>query len=207
VKLAVITACFYPNDEYIHWLRDSAKRFGILLMMYGIGEDGDWIKFKVTRLLEEARKLKGEGYTHMLYVDGRDCIFLSDLGEVEWKYHAMHKPSVLFGWEPTGANAGCFIASLDFFLDRWQWMVDQHWPEGDDQVWINRTIEQGRMMGANVDNACRIFYVPNGECDVRNGRIRVGEECPVVAHFAGGYTDSQTGKDYRIAPVWERLFA
>src|SRR5262245_54419651 len=88
MKIAVTTACCFPNVEPIKKLQISADRFGIELKPYGVGTKiyKGWVQIKLVEAIEAYRGFRSEGYTHVLYTDGRDSFFVAGMDEIEQKF-------------------------------------------------------------------------------------------------------------------------
>ena len=137
-KIAVITAS-YGLIEKLHFLTDSARRFGIDVKIWGQHPWRGWFHSHLDSLIE-LKRLRGEGFTHFLYTDGIDCFFLAGLSEILSKYEQMGEPSWLISgemncWplsELAGApvfscsspykypNGGGNMGEIDYVLTSWE---------------------------------------------------------------------------------------
>ncbi len=223
MTLAAITACLYPDTRMIHLLMDSAVRHGVPLTPYGIGDNpSDWGHIKVTRLLPVIEELLEEGYTHVLYTDGTDSLFVRPWEDVQSEYLSLDSPLCLMSAEtdcypfrelgdqfPARGPwrypcAGQYMGEIPWILERWSAMARDYasHPERNDQGWITLEILAGRMEGLVLDSECRIFQSMSGDgVEKRDGVINtVTGSRPCVLHFNGGYSDPVTGRDERMMP-------
>lgn len=201
MKLVAITACVFLTDAPIWRLKKSCERFGIDLRPYGLGKTyTNWPIIKIVQMLEHFHLLKSEGYTHVLYTDGRDSFFLTDLNEARMKYVNYGAPGCLMATE-TGCyprvwladrfpdpghhyrwlGSGQFIGSLDYLISIWQMLKDDYLDKpGEDQNeqgWMVQCFVDGKF-GPEfmLDTYCQVFQsAGNGdiadELRVENGRI------------------------------------
>jgi hypothetical protein len=93
-RVAVITPCLAPDRNYIRLLDESATRMGIELIPHGIGITfGGWSNMLISQTVPEMKRLSKE-YSHVLYVDGRDSLFIAGLDEIVSKYRLAGEPHV-----------------------------------------------------------------------------------------------------------------
>lgn len=223
MKLAFITACVYPSTQPIHMLQASADRLDIKLQPYGVGESpGGWGDIKVTKLLPCLDRLKAKGYTHVLYIDGVDSLFVRGYDAIMDEYYALASPELLMSTEvdcwPLGRlapffdsdaqtrfrypNAGQYMGEIDYIAEKFAMLQQEYFRIfGDvDQAWITQGIVDGKMDGLVLDTTCSIFQSMSGAATSRNP-----DTC--VLHFNGGYVDPVDGRDARMKPVWEEICA
>jgi len=222
MRVAVITPCLYPDDQKIRLLVDSVWKYGITLRAYGIGSAFfDWKRMFLEHTLPTMERLQvDEHYTHVLYVDGIDSIFMSGLNEIIAKYERLGSPNILMSADAdqpafnTPAfngkrpwrflNAGGFLADIELFVFRARWLADKYGADGDYQNWF---VKDPRYIV--LDNDCSIFQSMNGEPYLlpRCKRVlnAVTGTWPSVLHFRGGYCDPETGRESRILPFLKEI--
>jgi len=225
VKLAVITACVYPDRKPIHYLEASCKRQGITLLTHGEGHPfGGWAQTLTSLTLPHMRDLEREGYTHVLFTDGSDSIIVAPEQEIVEKYVGLGSPPCLMsadsecyppingeaftGPEPWRyVNGGGYIAEIPYFVDLMTRLAQKYAGDGNHQSWI---VQEWPIEGMKLDTYCRIFQTMDGAQSVRilPGMVvnRVTNTFPCVLHFPGGYSDPETGRDERIYPYWRQLY-
>jgi len=219
MTLAAITACLYPDTQMIHLLMDSAVKHGVPLSPYGIGcNPGGWGDIKVTKLLPVLEELMEEGYTHVLYTDGTDSLFVRSWEDIQQEYIALGSPVCLMSAEKDcypfrdlGDKfpdvgpwrypcAGQFMGEIPWIWNRWNFMAKEYasHPECNDQGWITLEILAGRMECLVLDSECRVFQSMSGG-DIQEGPVNaVTGSRPCVVHFNGGYSDPVCGRDERM---------
>lgn len=212
MKLCVITPCLAETRDFIRLLDESCYRFGIDLKPHGIGRQfSDWRTMLIAETLPSMRELSKD-YSHVLYVDGRDSIFVSDLGEIIQKYcqvgsppcfmsHDCHFPGV-----SVQLNAGGYMGEIPFIVEMWTRLANEYGAEDANyQNWVNDAYP---IEGLVCDWQCRIFQSINNEPTIKQGRVynmRSGQ-MPCILHFRGGYSDPVHGREVRIKPVIEKLY-
>ena len=222
MNLAVIAPCVYPSLGKVHYLHDSCKRYGVDIKFHGVGQPyADWRSMLVRYTLPHMRELLGEGYSHVLYMDGIDSLFVAGTAEIVAKYERTGAPSILFSGDsdiPLShsenwigkapwkyPNAGGYIGILSSIISLWERLSEQNPDEGNYQRWV----EQCGFERISIDHDCLIFQnmdghpsvMPNG-CRVLNA---VTATYPCILHFRGGYCDPETGRDERMKPWVEAL--
>lgn len=184
MKMIYTTACVWPDDSKIHFLKASAKKFGIDLKPYGIGNTfyRGWVDIKVDKFCEAAEGWVGEGYTHCCYTDGRDSLFLCGPDEIEQKYIHLACPPYLVScedqcypffelspnfpdpghpWRYIGA--GQFICEIQWAVDMWKKLRKTYYGklerEDHDQGWLVRGYADGMLDKGQfiLDQGCLIF--------------------------------------------------
>lgn len=234
VKIAFITACVYPNTDPIRMLAASAKRCGIDLFPYGKGgRFNGWGDVKVTKLLPLLASLEDEGFTHVLYTDGRDSLFVRDRGHIIHSYHALGSPPCVLSaekncypdWDlasdfPDRGTpwrypcAGQYMGEIPYIREYWAKIQKAYTHLDDnDQAWIARGMVDGLLDEVILDSYCDIFQsvVDGNEIDwskENNAWVNLTTDSqPSVLHFNGGYCDPLTGRDERMLPFWEKMNA
>lgn len=222
MNLAVITPCIYPSTNRISHLTQSCQRYGIELRPHGVGEQfADWRTMLLRHTLPHMRELMGVGFTHVLYVDAIDTIFVATLQEIAAKYELMGSPNMLFSgdsdiplsgsenWTMAGPwhfpNAGAYMGIIHSFVDMWERLAEKYPEEGNYQRWVEQTPFQRIMVDVN----CNIFQSMDGHPAVMPCGERVINAVtatwPCVLHFRGGYCDPQFGRFSRMRP-WMEAF-
>ena len=228
MKLAVITCCLYPSLDRIHYLIDSCKRHDIDIIPHGLGQGFyGWAEAFRHHTIPSIQHLLAADYTHVLYVDGNDCIFTSGVEEIIEKYFEYGAPQCLMAAETNlypdlglevadrfaktvnpwrFLNAGTYIAEIPYFYNLCSRLKDIK-TDGNHQEWF---VSEWPIDGMKLDTECKIFqtmdYVP--PLEVKNGRVvnTLTGSNPCVLHFLGGYSDPKNGRDDRMKPWIERLY-
>lgn len=117
-KIMVLTPALFDNLDPIWMLVHTAQVHNVPLRPYGC-EPGvvyrGWIDVKVHRLLAELDKLEQEGFTHMLYMDGRDTMWVGPFDEVLEKYERYGNPKLLMSCQPTVFESYREYYNLDLY--------------------------------------------------------------------------------------------
>jgi hypothetical protein len=209
MKLAFIAPAFGPNGvEQCALLVKSAEHVGIPLRLYGVGVPyASHTESKFRGAIEECRKLKDEGYSHVLYTDGFDALFLRgevdiiaaymEFGAPEWMLSAETNcwpyPERSSEYEETESpykylNAGGWIGRIDYLLKCAPVVLAQTYTE-DDQGMITQAYLNRHILGTVVDRWCRVFYTANGPAlevmESKNVLNRATGTYPAVIHFPG----------------------
>lgn len=200
MKLVVTCPALYPTRERIHFLDDSARRFGIELKPHGLGQQFvDWRHMLMESTLPAFRQYASEGATHVLYVDGNDSLFVKGLDTIVERYTAYRQPRCLMSADQgtNFLNAGGYMGELDFIIPMWEALYERYGADdGDYQNWVIQSFPRlsPRLV---LDDAGAVFEPVDEEHPVCDG---------CVLHFRGGYSDPVTGRDERIAPVVRELW-
>lgn len=217
MRIVVTTAACYPTRDRIHFLDESAKRCGIPLQPFGIGKVfSNWRQMLMEDTLVALDSF-GTAYTHVLYVDAADSLFLGPMEEILAKYKqrffsfpmviSADDPYPFFG--PGKMNAGGFIAEIQFFTELMRRLAVRYSEEdGDYQNWLNCGLP---IDGVSIDHDCYIFQsMEDSNPCIQPVNYRVVNtatgQWPCVLHFRGGYSDPETGRDYRLKPWVEKLW-
>ncbi len=216
VKLAFLATCYYPDAAPIWMLEATARKQGIDLQTYGMGEAaGSWTRMKVEGVLGELPRLREAGFTHVLYTDGRDSLFARGPWHIDLRYELAGAPPCLMSaqrdcWPPR-EEAAEIQRLLGGFPSAGQWMAEIHWLElrwswmqrvyagllgENDQAWIAQAVLDGKMTGLQLDTGCQIFQAFAHEHP---------DSDACVLHFNGGYSDPQTGREGRMRPAFEGI--
>jgi hypothetical protein len=233
VKLAVITACCYPSTDRIHYLLESAKTHGIDVNPFGVGTSfGGWGHTKGPLLLGILKELECNDYTHVLYTDGADALFLTGLEEILSKYWSLHAPLVMSaetdlyppieglaeGFDRLAPNApwrypnaGQFIGEIPYIRHELESAYSRFGDNGNDNSWWVRAWFDTEFLQSKLDIWCQIFQsmsgCPSGLLTCREGRLwnRHTGTNPCLVHFNGGYSDPATGRDETLGKFLEEL--
>jgi hypothetical protein len=231
VKIAAITPCCYPDHQPISMLLESARAHKWRIDPYGVGEV--YKGFGVTKgpmLLGALRKAESDGYTHVLYTDGSDSLFVAGEKELREKYSRLGSPYILMSAEincyPDSSIAPAYNQQLPWsYPNAGQWfgevaqvipMLEKVMLVGgeDDQMWWLRSIAEGTV-GVALDSWCDIFQNMDAP-QLRNGsdalvihkrRVlnKITGTFPCFLHFSGGYSDPKTGRQEVMKPWWNKL--
>jgi len=202
VKIAVVTAACYPSRDRIHLLDGSAHRQGIELIPFGLGvQFANWRQMLMTQTLPTMRKMRRD-FTHFLYVDACDSLFVASLDEIAAKYERAGEPQLFISGDTdrpqsnafrfTGKppwkflNAGGFISEGIFFVDLMEHLA-KFTSDGDYQNWL---INAWPIPGALIDEECSVFQSMNDHSSVIAIPPRVVNgltgQWPCILHFRGG---------------------
>jgi|SRR5579859_814419 len=203
----VLAPCFYPTAQPVWRLVESAKRHGIGLHLYGLGEPfKGWLDSHIIRLKQE---LQASDKRYFLFTDAIDAFFLDSMPEIVTKYKLMDSPPLVAAWEPSGLNAGGFVGERLWMLDCLDYILNFKCDSGNPQVrWrsCNIRIDSGMI---ELDHESWIFQTTSdgqGESlSVQGTRLynsRTGS-WPCVLHVCGGYTSPTTFRDEQLKPWWE----
>lgn len=236
MKLAVLTCAAFPTEEEARrklWIfLRSCQKFNIDPILYGMGtpQFQGYKRMMLDMQLEALKKID-RTYTHVLFTDGWDAFFLTDLQEIMFKYEALGWPEFLASayiglgnesdmskyegcFDQTKTyrypNRGGYMAEVDVAIDMFQKMVDMphqtgddcfNWYEGWREGWFRPTL----------DSNCEIFQVsdvnagvePTPGCQKMRLINTVSNSRPCILHLSGGYTSPDTGKDEALKP-WAR---
>lgn len=203
MKLVVTCPALYPSRERIRFLDDSARRFGIELRPHGIGQQFvDWRTMLMEHTLPAFRQYVAEGYTHVLYVDGNDSLFVHGMDDILDGYAWYSNPRCLMSADKGSSwlNAGGYMGELDFIIPMWEGLYDLYGADdGDYQNWVVKGLDRLRPR-LRLDDDYNLFE------PIDDLKDRVYGSRPSVLHFRGGYSDPVTGRDERIAPVVRELW-
>lgn len=210
MKLVVTCPALYPSRDRIHFLDDSARRFGIELRPHGLGQQFvDWRHMLMEHTLPAFRQYVAEGATHVLYVDGCDSLFVNTLDEIVKRYAAYGMPRMLVSADEgqSWLNAGGYVGELDFIIPTWESLYERYGAgDGDYQNWLIHGYEN---LGPRIrlDKDYLIFQpIDDVNEAIAWGALPDGCNKPCVLHFRGGYSDPVTGRDERMRPVIEELW-
>lgn len=229
-KLAVLTTAFFPNLRPLRMFLESARKYNIQTLCYGVNETYCiWADMKIRRKIPVFEALLNDGYTHVLYTDARDAFFTGGLAYPSWT-------SILrsYGWPPCLASAeplcnpdsskmgnypdvgkyryhcvGGYLAEIPWMLEKFRRMEPHVEAHGDDaEIW-QIAWEEG-WFRPQIDYRCRLFQVLascEDDLEVRDGMLfnRVTESCPRIFHLNGGYSDPAYGKYDHMIGWWKKL--
>jgi hypothetical protein len=187
--IRVITPAVFPDLAPLWMLRHTAARFNVPLWPYGMGGTyRGWISIKVHQIIEECDKLSEAGFSHLLYMDGRDTMLMGTIEEVLEKYAAYGSPPLLMSAQPeifmsyekyynlklypTAEALGhpycypgspLYMGEVHYIKDCLSWMLNQGWDGSmpdDDPAWWRR-----------FDN--------ERQDELKSGRIKFDHECEI----------------------------
>lgn len=96
MKTRVITVATDPGRVQLRF-RETTGRFGVPVEELGSGSSFGGKGWRIRRIWEALNSL-GEGYTHVLYTDSYDVVFMAGLDEIEHRFGEFGHPWV-FGAE------------------------------------------------------------------------------------------------------------
>lgn len=226
--ITVLAPAFYTGPGEPEWstryLRRSAARHNVPIAWYGMGEPfRGWLDVQLTRLLFA---IKHVTTSHILYTDSSDAVFMTSLDEIASKLRGAPRDLILMSVEADDqVCAGGWLAHRGMAVDALEWLLS--WPfDGDEsnpQVKWREAIEDGQI-DVERDYERHVFQVADEPLIVDPHVIiptppglnlrrvlepmirRPGKHTyPCLVHWAGGYTDPNTGKSALIEPVWKEL--
>lgn len=111
METTVITACYYPDTSKISTMLESARRVGITVEPYGVGEPyGGFMDSKCVKLIPVLEKITTK---YVLYVDGADLVFQKSLEEIEARYKRIADERILVAGDhslhPFGRKKNWFV--------------------------------------------------------------------------------------------------
>lgn len=236
MKLVVLTCGHFPPDEVRNklWIfLRSCDKFGITPNFYRApGEFPGYRQLMLDWQLVSLKTMKTRGVTHVLFTDGWDAFFCTDMGEILSKYLSYGSPPILcsayigLGNESDMSkyvgcfdesipyrypNRGGYIAETDAIIEAYERMLKNEDLTGDDCMEWYRGWREG-WFRPKLDSECQIFQVSdvNATTEMTTHGIRLKNTLtnsePCVFHLSGGYTDPVTGKDERMIP-WARALS
>lgn len=227
MDLAIITACVFPNRKPIWRLEHTCKKFGLTLFPYG--EDDPtyrgWVDIKIYRLLAALKQRKAEGFSHVLYTDGRDSFFLASHQRIIAAYRNLRLPRCLFAVEPKAyprpdlppLGSGQFIGEIDYLIELWEFLIGRYAGKDTDQNeqgWMQEClVSEPLWEDVRLDYNSRIFYSCGNppiqadllSCVHERMLLLDNYSFPCAIHFNSGYTDPVNGKDAVMQPLWDAL--
>lgn len=236
IKVAVTTACCFPDETQIWRLRCSAKRFDIALRPYGTRANQQprgWVDIKIDQALPLFEEFQKEGFTHVLYTDGRDSFFLTGMDEIIQKYTDLGKPSYLIATEgacfpyaqysssfPDPGHkfrypcAGGYFGEVGWLIDNLSMLKRVYAPhyQDNDQALILVAYAEGKLPDMALDTGCQIFQSMSMsqvgvDINIQGSRLknRLTGSQPAIVHFNGGFVDPEYGRDEAMEPVWDAI--
>jgi hypothetical protein len=236
MKLAILAPGVFPSMAEARaklWIFMASAKDRIPpehLYIYGGGtaQFPGYRRMLLEQTLPELIGLDNAGYSHVLFTDAWDGMFLGTYEEICDCYDEMGQPSILLSashqlgnvsdehkqypgvFEDNGGkyrfpNRGGYIGEIERLIECYQIM--QRYETGDDCFcWYN--LKRDFPHAYDIDNTCDIFQVTEEDCVVSETRRVYNMETfsfPLVWHLPGGYTDPQTGKDARLIPLAKSL--
>lgn len=200
-KIKVVTFSS-REDKGLELLKRSMEQFNI---DYHIIE-GKWKGFG-TKIIETYNYIKTlpKEYTHFLFVDAYDVLFLSDINEIIYKIE--NKDKLLISCEkacwPNAAlsekypnnnspwkyiNSGSYLSPINLFIK----LVDENPIEykDDDQLWFTNVYLSGNE-NIELDSRCSIFFSiafeQEGDYSIEDNRVcnHITNTYPIVIHANG----------------------
>lgn len=234
----ILTSCFFPNQRPLGMFFKSASICGIpfdQIRTYGDGQQfANWTDMKVRRMIPVLEGLRDEGYTHVLYTDGRDVFWVAPWPEIERKLADLHSPLVSAQPECFPLNRfrpnynqkqrypfhcpGGYLGPIDWWLEAHRRMEREGYEArecGGDEAGVWQYAWDDGWFRPEIDHRCRIFQnLSSAESDVMVARvagrgrivnIHTGYN-PTLLHFNGFYTDPISGCYDRMIGWWDRIF-
>jgi hypothetical protein len=199
MRLKVITVATHEPTG-LQQLRKSMDRMGLDYVVLGIGEPWQGFGMKVIKTREYLRTL--EGYTHFIFVDAYDTLFLKPITEYEggivfstekncWPdYNAPYPVSTkVFRY----LNSGCYIAPIDEYLA----LTDEYpinYADDDQRYFTNIYLRSGKI---KLDCDCKLFqsyaFTDQNDLTILPNKIinNHSQSEPAVIHFNGKCFDTK----------------
>lgn len=197
MRLKVITVATQENYG-LKMLRRSLDLAGMDYTVLGIGESWRGFGTKVILTRQYLRTL--EGYTHFIFVDAYDTLFLKPITDYEggiifssekncWPdYNAPYPESkAIFRY----LNSGCYIAPIDEYLA----LTDQFpidYSDDDQRYFTNIYLKSGKI---KLDTDCRLFqsyaFTDHNDLTLYHNKIinNHSQSEPAAIHFNGKCLD------------------
>lgn len=194
--LTVLAPAFYPSRDRVRFFLDSAARQGLEPRLYGIGEGfTGWVQTHISRLKGELRTVR----TPMVLVtDAADVLFARNEAAIRQAWKDLGAPRFVMGVEADGqVNAGGWLAGTEAMFDALEYVISPM-QDGDPQVRWRHAVASGDLQVTH-DHGRKIFLV-----DTHSNPLP--ESLPPVLHFPGGYSDPETGRDYRMKPLFDQVY-
>lgn len=203
--ITVLAPAYYPSESKVKYLTKTAEYYGIPLKLYGVEQPyKGWINVQIDELINQLEELET---SHFIYTDASDAFFLSDLDEIINKYKGYGRPPILFSLEQDGINAGGWMGEVIAGIEALRILQGEDFSKiSNPQIRWRMAVSKCRIKIA-TDDFSSIFQVSGPELKVIGKRLYNPITCrmPSIVHFAGGYTDPETGKAELIEPVWNKL--
>ena len=241
MKLVVTCPMYWPTTKDAHdkaWLYlASAEKAGVApeqLKPYGIGS-AFYPGTATMRIYDQVQALDRfdeMGFTHALFSDAWDMLFVQPLEVLVDKYRSLGSPPMLTGASPLKCGFGDvhepelyedlfdltkpFPFPTFFHISEIRHVRDQlkKIPKGahNESYVLVEALRNG--MEFVIDHGCEIFQ----ECGVHHGGEGTGMVMkdrmvyneitgsnPCMVHFGGGHVDPDTGKDAAMLPLAKAL--
>lgn len=186
-QVHAVTACFYPNEQPIDYLKRSCGHFGIELHTYGRGQEFvSWRHAKMRLLADYLETVDRERYSHFLYTDGADSWFVRDLNAVVEAYGRVavldrERRQLVISAErtcyPHGdlhihfpqeelvgpwrfPNAGQFMGEIEFGIELLRWLDKKYGDYdsyNDQSAWLHWFAANGTNGPVAIDHDCELF--------------------------------------------------
>lgn len=197
MRLKVITVAT-REDHGLHMLKKSLALAGMDYTVLGMGQPWRGFGTKVILTREYLRTL--EGYTHFIFVDAYDTLFLKPIteyqGGIVFSTEKNCWPDVDAPYPPSDAvfrylNSGCYIAPIDEYLA----LTDQYpvdYGDDDQRYFTNIYLTSGQI---KLDTDCMIFqsyaFTDHNDLEITPGKIinKHSQSEPYVIHFNGKCLD------------------
>lgn len=205
MKTKIVTVATRP-DPGLDILIESMEKFGLDYVV--LGQNQQWKGFgtKIILLAKYLAKISAE-YTHVIFVDAYDVIFLSGIEEIEKHYVNNWSDKIVFSAElncwpcaeladqypPSDSlwrylNSGSYIAPISRLLDLFKTYPPTY--EMDDQLYFTKILldQQCSML---LDTECILFqttaFCYNNEYGAEQGRLinNMKGTKPVIIHGNG----------------------
>ena len=186
------------DTPHLQALIRSAKRCGMDLTVLGMGET--WQGFGMKIILTRGYLKTLEGYTHFIFVDAYDTLFLKHIDEVpDYPLFSTEKQcwpdASKAGQYPEGKtqwkflNSGCYSSPIKKYLE----LVDRYPVQmsDDDQGYFTHIFLHQVIGSYKIDYDCKLFqsfaFNTPGDFIIKNGQLtnNITQTQPAIIHFNG----------------------
>lgn len=200
-KIKVITVATSDTPQLQALIR-SAKRHGMDLTVLGLGEPWQGFGMKIILTRDYLKTL--QGYTHFIFVDAYDTLFLKPVTEVPdcLLFSTEKQP-----WPDTDApyegkqdgtwkylNSGCYSAPIN----EWLKLVEETPPQysDDDQRYFTSIHLGGKIVPIILDKECTLFqsyaFAAPGDFTITDTLTNnITKTQPAIIHFNGKCLDQK----------------
>lgn len=204
-KLTIVSACFYSDMKYAHYVQHSCEKLSLLFSPYGFKETGgNWRNMKVVKLLPHLETVQTP---YVLYTDAADSWLLQPehiilekflhkhcdvLVAGERSLYPSHYSLEVYPEAPTTMRylcAGSFIGKTENVKEALQLMLqDSIQDENDQLLWHRLFLSQ--QMKIKIDYWADVFLSMGGvsPAEITTNPIHFKEtgSVPCLIHFNGG---------------------
>lgn len=200
-KVITVATMMLPGLER---LKESCENFGIDLEVLGM--DTQWKGFGTKILLTKEYLEKLEGYTHFIFIDAYDVLFINTLKNIEREYNLFYPDKIVFSaekgcWPDAGLagsypetdsewkylNSGSYMAPIQPFLE----LLNQY-PvkyQEDDQLYFTKIFLNSDkiVLDVNCDLFQSVAFEVEGDLKVAKTKVINNKRFsfPMIIHGNG----------------------